>query len=260
MAHGPQPVFLACASDASSDRPGCKWRTSSVCRAWLTDACWPCALTPRPQASLSSPSSSSQLPQPSGRALRQWAGHRCRRRCGTAVSVSAAAARLRRCCTRSVQTTCPPQTHCSAHRLNVVTGDPQVLASVGSLLIAGPLALALLPLHASAAGAAVVRQGPVFLAEEGRQATDAYGWASTQWERHGLALKIALKPLNCSPGLTVKPCPCLMHPSELPRLHPHCPSAGGAWPATTLRVAQCSACPLWQQGSKPARRRRAAMV
>lgn len=70
--------------------------------------------------------------------------------------------------------------------MNVVTGDPQVLASVGSLLTAGPLALALLPLHASAAGAAVVRQGPVFLAEEGRQATDAYGWASTHEE--GMAL------------------------------------------------------------------------
>lgn len=50
----------------------------------------------------------------------------------------------------------------------MVTGDPQVLASVGSLLAPGPLALALLPVHASAAGAAVVRREPVYLTAESR--------------------------------------------------------------------------------------------
>ena len=83
----------------------------------------------------------------------------------------------------------------------MVTGDPQVLASVGSLLGPGPLALALLPLHASAAGAAVVRRAPVFLTEEGRQAMRLHWVHQKQRERRGLAL--------CCPG----------PPSALPFLH-----------------------------------------
>ena len=43
-----------------------------------------------------------------------------------------------------------------------------MLASVGSLLEPGPLSLALLPLRASAAGAAVVRREPVYLTEEAK--------------------------------------------------------------------------------------------
>ncbi len=99
-----------------------------------------------------------------------WVGCR-RRRCGAAVTVSAAADRLRTCCgvDLSALSFLPP-TLPSTRRINVITGDPQVLASVGSLLAPSPLALSLLPLHASAAGAAVVRSAPVYLTEEGRQA------------------------------------------------------------------------------------------
>lgn len=56
----------------------------------------------------------------------------------------------------------------SCPRVNVVTGDPQVLASVGSLLTPGGLSLALLPASASAAGAAVVRHAPIFLTQQTR--------------------------------------------------------------------------------------------
>lgn len=43
-----------------------------------------------------------------------------------------------------------------------------MLASLGSLLVPGPLRLGLLPTGASAAGASVLRQAPIYLAAETR--------------------------------------------------------------------------------------------
>lgn len=72
-----------------------------------------------------------------------------------------------------------------------------MLASVGSLLDPAPLALALLPLEASAAGAAVVRREPVFLTREAR-------WVRhLGCERQGLAVGSSSKTRTNMRGMEV---------------------------------------------------------
>lgn len=61
---------------------------------------------------------------------------------------------------------CLPASLPPSCRLSVLTGDSQVLASVGSLLTPGRLALALHPFTATAAGAAIVRRAPMYLTQE----------------------------------------------------------------------------------------------
>lgn len=162
-----------------------------MCRALPRAPCLRCTLTPHHQATQISPSSSSQQPQPSGGAAGVgWVQppppprrgqHGCRPH-----------SRLLRPDLWEAQF---PSAHPSLpRRINVVTGDPQVLASVGSLLIPGPLALALLPLHASAAGAAVVRRAPVFLTEDGRRAMRLHWMHQKQQERLALALCCPASP------------------------------------------------------------------
>ncbi|KAL4421552.1 hypothetical protein ABPG75_010843 [Micractinium tetrahymenae] len=59
--------------------------------------------------------------------------------------------------------------HAASLRVSLLTGDPSVLACLGSLLAPGPLRLALLPTGASAAGAAVLRRAPIYLTAEIRE-------------------------------------------------------------------------------------------
>ncbi|KAL4855175.1 hypothetical protein ACK3TF_004168 [Chlorella vulgaris] len=54
----------------------------------------------------------------------------------------------------------------AALRLSVLTGDSQVLASVGSLLTPGRLALALHPFSATVGGAAIAKRAPMYLTQE----------------------------------------------------------------------------------------------
>lgn len=53
-------------------------------------------------------------------------------------------------------------------RVSLITGDPSVLACLGSLLAPGPLRLGLLPTGASASGASVLRRAPIYLTAETR--------------------------------------------------------------------------------------------
>lgn len=78
-----------------------------------------------------------------------------------------------------------PPSFPSTCSLNILTADPSgVLACVGNLLAAGPLALGLLPVQASAAGAAVAASAPVYLTRAARWLEEAVAleWVSSGYK------------------------------------------------------------------------------
>ncbi|KAL4449549.1 hypothetical protein ABPG77_007193 [Micractinium sp. CCAP 211/92] len=93
-------------------------------------------------------------------------------------------------------------------RVSLLTGDPSVLASLGSLLVRGPLRLGLLPTGASAAGASVVRQAPVYLTAETRE---AQGLVCYDFEGGSVFALPLLLAAALAPGAAAAAAPLLSH-------------------------------------------------